>query len=233
VGIYPLSFPENFAMKSILPLALFAGALFMSQQMLSAQDGNAAAKAPAATTTPLNVEMKTIAGKDVNLAKKYEGKVILLVNVASQCGNTPQYEQLQALHKKYADQGLAIVGVPCNQFREQEKGTDADILKFCTETYGVEFDMMSKVDVNGDSAAPLYKFLTSKESNPKFGGNITWNFEKFIFSREGQVAGRFAPRTKPDAPDVLAAIEAELAKKSTVKPTEMKAQPAVTPGSPN
>jgi glutathione peroxidase len=227
-------------MKSIFPLALFAGVLFMSQQMLSAQDGNApaatkapAATAAAATTTPLNVEMKTIAGKEVNLAEKYKGKVVLLVNVASKCGNTPQYAQLQALHEKYGEQGLAIVGVPCNQFRSQEPGTEADILAFCTETYGVKFDLMSKVEVNGANAHELYKFLTSKEKNPKFAGDVPWNFEKFLFSRDGQVAGRFNHRTKPDAADVVKAIEAELAKKAEVKPTEMKAQPAVTPGLPN
>lgn len=213
----------------------------MSQQMLSAQDAKttpaetkaAPAAAAATTSAPLNVEMKTITGKDVNLAKKYEGKVVMLVNVATKCGNTPQYAQLQALHKKYAEQGLAIVGVPCNQFREQERGTDAEILAFCTETYGVEFDMMSKVDVNGENAVPLYKYLTSKESNPKFGGDITWNFEKFLFSRDGQVAARFAPRTKPDAADVVKAIEAELAKKATAKPSEMKTQPVSAPGAPS
>lgn len=213
-------------MKAILGMSFVVGVLLMSAHRLSAQDEKAApAKAaPAATssaekTTPLNVTMKNIAGKEVNLAKQYDGKVVLLVNVASQCGNTPQYEQLQALHDKYAEQGLAIVGVPCNQFRSQEPGSDADILKFCTETYGVEFDLLSKVEVNGQGACALYKYLTSKESNPKFGGDIPWNFEKFLFSRDGQVAGRFNHRTKPDAADVVKAVEAELAKKAPTKPS--------------
>jgi glutathione peroxidase len=219
-------------MKAILLLTLFAaGVLLMSQQMLSAQDKDAAAAktaaAPAASaSTPLNVTMKNIAGKEVNLAEKYQGKVVLLVNVASRCGFTPQYEQLQALHDKYAEQGLAIVGVPCNQFRNQESGTDAQILAFCTENYGVEFEMMSKVEVNGENAVPIYKYLTSKETNPKFGGNITWNFEKFLFGRDGQVAGRFTPRTRPDAAEVIQAVEAELAKKVPAKASETKAAAA-------
>jgi glutathione peroxidase len=220
-------------MKAFFPRTLFAaGVLLMSQQMLSAQDKDAAAaksSAAASTAAPLNVTMKNIAGKEVNLAEKYQGKVVLLVNVASKCGNTPQYEQLQALHDKYADQGLAIVGVPCNQFRQQEQGTDAEILKFCTENYGVEFDMMSKVDVNGENAVPLYKYLTSKESNPKFGGNITWNFEKFLFNRDGQVVARFAPRTKPDAAEVVQALETELAKKAQTKPAATKAAASSAP----
>lgn len=177
----------------------------------------AATAADAATTksaaaTPLNEEMQTLDGKKVNLAKKYNGKVVLLVNVASKCGNTPQYEQLETLHEKYGKQGLAIVGVPCNQFGKQEPGTSKDIAEFCEQNYGVKFDMMSKVDVNGESAAPLYKYLTSKDTNEKFPGKITWNFEKFLFNRDGQVVARFSPRTKPDAPEVVKAIEAELAK---------------------
>ena len=118
-------------------------------------------------STPLNQTMKTLDGQDVNLADKYQGKVVLLVNVASKCGNTPQYKPLEGLHEKYAEKGLAIVGVPCNQFGGQEPGTAADITEFCTKNYGVKFDMLSKVDVNGDDACPLYKSLTSKESDPE------------------------------------------------------------------
>jgi glutathione peroxidase len=228
-------------MKTVLGMSVvFVGVLLMSERMLSAQAEKAATAAqPAAVATdvkaatPLNVTMKSITGKDVNLSEKYAGKVVLLVNVASKCGNTPQYAQLQALHDKYAEKGLAIVGVPCNQFRSQEPGSDADILAFCTETYGVKFDMLSKVDVNGANACELYKFLTSKEKNPKFGGDIPWNFEKFLFSRDGQVAGRFFHRTKPDAEDVVKTIEAELAKKAPAKPSDTKAQPAAVPGAPS
>jgi glutathione peroxidase len=165
-----------------------------------------------AKATPLNLEMETLDGKKVNLAEKYKGKVVLLVNVASKCGLTPQYEQLQALHEKYAEQGLAIVGVPSNQFGKQEPGSAAEISEFCEKNYGVEFDLLAKVDVNGDNATPLYKYLTSKEKNKDFAGKITWNFEKFLFNRDGQVVARFAPKTKPDAPEVVKAIETELAK---------------------
>ncbi|HVT28563.1 MAG TPA: glutathione peroxidase [Lacipirellulaceae bacterium] len=157
--------------------------------------------------------MQTLDGRNVNLAKKYKGKVVLLVNVASKCGNTPQYEQLEALHEKYGKQGLAIVGVPCNQFGRQEPGTAKQIAEFCEKNYGVKFDMMSKVDVNGEHAVPLYKYLTSKDTDPKFSGRITWNFEKFLFNRDGQVVARFAPKVKPDSPQVVKAIEKELAQK--------------------
>jgi glutathione peroxidase len=164
------------------------------------------------SSTPLNQTMKTLDGEDVNLTDKYKGKVVLLVNVASKCGNTPQYKPLEGLHEKFASQGLAIVGVPCNQFGGQEPGTAAEITEFCTKNYGVKFDMLSKVDVNGGDACPLYKFLTSKESDPQFGGPITWNFEKFLFDRHGNLVMRFSPKVQPDSVEVVSAIETELAK---------------------
>lgn len=163
---------------------------------------------------PLEVKMKTLDGKEVNLAKKYEGKVVLLVNVASKCGLTPQYEQLQALHEEFADEGLAVVGVPCNQFNGQEPGSAEEIATFCEDKYGVEFDLLEKVNVKSDEEdqSPLYKFLTSKETNPKFAGNISWNFEKFLINRNGEVVARFKPRMKPDDPALLKKLKAELAK---------------------
>jgi glutathione peroxidase len=166
-------------------------------------------KVPAA----LNFKMKAIDGKEVDLAKKYEGKVVLLVNVASKCGLTPQYEELAALHEKYADKGLAVVGVPCNQFGEQEPGTNEEIVEFCKSTYNVKFDLLSKVDVNEDTACPLYKYLTRLNTKPTGAGKISWNFEKFVIGKNGQVVARFAPRTDPDAPEVITTIEAELANK--------------------
>ena len=171
----------------------------------------AAAAATSQSPTPLDEDMQTLGGEDVNLAEKYAGQVVLLVNVASRCGLTPQYEALEALHEKYAERGLAVVGVPCNQFNGQEPGTAAEIAEFCSTRYGVEFDMLSKVEVNGDGACPLYMHLTSKETNPQFGGPITWNFEKFLFNRQGQLVARFAPKVKPDSPEVILAIENELA----------------------
>lgn len=162
--------------------------------------------------SPLAYKMQSLDGREVDLAK-YKGKVVMIVNVASECGLTPQYEQLQALHKKYADKGLAILGFPANEFGKQEPGTNAEISAFCKENYGVEFDMFAKVVVKGEGQCELYKFLTSKDTNAKFAGDITWNFEKFLVGRDGQVKARFSPRTKPDADEVVKAIEAELAKK--------------------
>ena len=160
----------------------------------------------------LNFKMNSLDGKEVDLSK-YDGKVVLIVNVASKCGLTPQYEQLQALHKKYSEKGLAILGFPCNQFSQQEPGTADEIREFCRANYGVTFDMFAKIDVNGDDACALYKHLTALETKPTGAGKISWNFEKFIINRHGDVVARFAPRTKPDDPDVLKVVEAELAAK--------------------
>ncbi|MEM9187391.1 MAG: glutathione peroxidase [Planctomycetota bacterium] len=163
----------------------------------------------------LDFEMKTLKGEPVKLCEKYAGKVVLFVNVASRCGLTPQYEPLQELHEKYAEKGLAIVGVPCNQFGGQEPGTPDEIAAFCQDNYGVEFDMLEKVNVKSSrpNQCPLYKFLTSKETNPGFDGDIQWNFEKFLVSRDGKVVNRFSPRVRPDDAEVTSAVEAELAKK--------------------
>lgn len=166
-----------------------------------------------AKKSALGFTVKDINGKEVNLAKKYKGKVVLVVNVASKCGLTPQYEQLQALHEKYGKKGLAIVGFPCNQFGKQEPGTEKQILEFCTDNYGVKFDLYSKINVNGKSAAPMYKYLTAQKTKPAKSGKIRWNFEKFVIGRDGNIKARFSPRTKPDAKAVITLIEAELAKK--------------------
>lgn len=185
-----------------LTVCLLAGLLLASPV---AAEGK---KAPSA----LGFTMKSIDGKEVNLADKYKGKVVLLVNVASYCGNTKQYKDLQALHEKYADKGLAIVGVPANEFGKQEPGSDKEILDFCTTKYNVKFDMMSKVVVKGPGICPLYQFLTSKETNPTFGGEIKWNFAKFLIGKNGQVVGRFDPGLSPAKDVVVKAIETELAK---------------------
>jgi glutathione peroxidase len=170
-------------------------------------------QAKEAAKKPLEVEMETLEGKKVNLAKKYKGKVVLLVNVASKCGYTKQYKPLEALHEKYAKKGLAIVGVPCNQFGQQEPGTSEEIAEFCDAKFGVKFDLLGKVDVNGKDAAPLYKTLTSEKTNPEFAGAIKWNFEKFLFDREGKVVARYKSKVEPDSEEMVKAIEAELAKK--------------------
>lgn len=159
----------------------------------------------------LKHEMKSLTGKKVDLAK-YKGKVLLIVNVASACGATPQYKPLEALHEKYHDKGLAVLGFPCNQFGEQEPGSDKEVAEFCQKNYGVKFDMFSKIDVNGDKAADLFKELTSKENFAKDAGPVKWNFEKFLISKEGKVVGRFRTGVQPDSDEVVKAIEAELAK---------------------
>ena len=170
-----------------------------------------AGAADEAPSSALAFKVKDIDGKEVDLAKKYEGKVCLVVNVASKCGNTPQYEQLVALQTKYKDKGLAVLGFPANNFGEQEPGTEAEIKEFCATKFSVNFDLFSKVSVAGDDQAPIYKYLTSKETNKDFGGDIEWNFEKFVIGKDGKVVARFAPKVKPDAPEVVKAIEDALA----------------------
>ncbi len=168
--------------------------------------------AVADTPAALKFKMKSLDGKEVDLGK-YQGKVVLVVNVASKCGLTVQYKELQALHEKHEKDGLVILGFPCNQFRQQEPGTAEEIKKFCTANYGVSFPLFAKIEVNGDGACDLYKYLTALDAKPKGSGKITWNFEKFVIGRKGEVVARFSPQTKPDAPEVLKVIEAELAKK--------------------
>lgn len=159
----------------------------------------------------LDHKAQTLAGKEVDLSK-YDGKVVLIVNVASRCGATPQYEALQRLHETYKDRGLVVLGFPCNQFGRQEPGTAAEIREFCTANYGVTFDMFSKVDVNGPDASPLYQHLTSEETNPEFAGNVRWNFEKFLISKDGKIVNRFRTGVQPNSDVVIAAIEKELRK---------------------
>jgi len=158
-----------------------------------------------------NYKMKTIDGDPTSLAK-YKGDVLLLVNVASSCGYTPQYTALEAVYEKYKDKGLVIVGVPANNFANQESGTEAEIKTFCTRKYHVTFPMMSKVSVLGADQTPLYHYLTDKTTNPSVGGDIKWNFTKFLIARNGTPVSRFEPATKPDSPEVISAIENELKK---------------------
>jgi glutathione peroxidase len=141
--------------------------------------------------------------------KPYAGKAMLIVNVASRCGNTPQYAPLEKLAQDYKDEGLVVLGFPCNQFGGQEPGTELQIMEFCTMTYGVSFPLYSKIEVNGEGQAPLYAWLTGEKS--PYPGKITWNFEKFLIGRDGKIAARFTPRTKPDSPEVMEAIKKALA----------------------
>lgn len=160
----------------------------------------------------LDFSMKDIDGKDVDLSK-FKGDVVLIVNVASKCGYTPQYADLQAIYEKYKDQGFTILAFPANEFGAQEPGTDAEIKSFCTKNYGVTFPVFSKIVVKGQGIAPLYSYLTGEKTNPKFSGEIPWNFTKFLVDRDGQVAARFKPGDKPDSEMVTKAIESALGRK--------------------
>ena len=143
----------------------------------------------------------------------FKGKVMLMVNVASRCGYTPQYEALQAVYAKYKDQGFVITGFPANNFGGQEPGTNEEIGAFCKSKFGVTFPMFTKISVKGDDKAPLYKFLTDTAANPQTGGEIKWNFTKFLVSRDGKIIARFEPAVKPDSPEVISAVEAALKNK--------------------
>lgn len=176
----------------------------------------AAGVAPAPVTVdkelPMwNAAIKTLQGKDTTLAS-FKGKALLLVNVASKCGLTPQYSALEALQKKYAAKGFSVVGFPCNQFGKQEPGSAEEIQTFCSTTYGVTFPMMEKVDVNGPGRHEIYKTLTPLADAGGHTGDIRWNFEKFVVSADGTKITRFDPKTTPDDPAVIAAIEAALPK---------------------
>ncbi len=186
----------------ILPAVLLAGT-----GVAPAQNKKGDAKVSPA----LQFEMKDIDGKKVDLAR-YKGKVVLIVNVASECGYTPQYKQLQALYAKHSKDGLAVLGFPCNDFGGQEPGDEAKVKAFACGRYKVEFDLFSKVKIAGDDACPLYKFLTGKDTNPKFAGKVQWNFEKFLIGRDGTVVGRFASDVDPDGDEFVGAIERELKK---------------------
>jgi glutathione peroxidase len=196
-------------MLKLLVLAFSTSLVLSLSSVLAADKADENSKK---TPPALDFTMKTLDGKEADL-KQYLGKVVLVVNVASKCGLTPQYEQLQALHEKFGEKGLAVVGFPCNQFGAQEPGTPDEIRQFCTANYKVTFDLFAKIDVNGDGACPLYKYLTSLDTKPAEKGKIAWNFEKFVINRKGEVVARFSPRTKPDDPEVLKVIEAELAAK--------------------
>ena len=154
-------------------------------------------------------QMKDIDGKDVKL-DKYKGKVVMVVNTASKCGYTPQYEGLQAIFDKYKDQGLVVLGFPANNFGGQEPGTEAEIKEFCTLKYKVTFPMFAKISVKGEDQHPLYSYLTSAETNPAFPGEISWNFNKFLIDRNGKIIARFGSKDTPQGEAVTSAIETAL-----------------------
>jgi glutathione peroxidase len=187
---------------------LFVSALVLGSfaPMIHAQE------AKAKKTSIHQFQATSIDGQKVDLAK-YKGKVLVIVNVASECGYTDQYKGLQALHAKYAKDGLAILAFPCNDFGSQEPGDDTAIKKFAKQNYGVEFDLFSKVKLLGKDGAPLYQFLTSKDANPKKPGDVKWNFEKFIIGRDGAIVARFLSDVDPESADFLDVLRKELNKK--------------------
>ena len=181
-------------MKSV---SFIAVALFMQALALSAASLH-------------DIPIKDIDGKDTSL-KAYQGKVLLIVNVASKCGLTPQYKALEAIYDKYKEKGFTVLAFPCNQFNGQEPGTTEEIKQFCSAKYSVTFPLFDKIEVNGPKRHPLYVALAGEHS--PFPGDIKWNFGKFLISRDGKILNRFEPRTVPDAPEVVAAIETALAAK--------------------
>ena len=169
-----------------------------------------AATLVAAEKTVYDFTLNSIDGQPAPLAA-YKGKVVLLVNVASKCGFTPQYSALESTYEKYKDRGFVIVGIPANNFGAQEPGSNQEIKTFCSSKYHVTFPMMAKVSVKGDDITPLYQFLTDKSSNPQSGGEIKWNFTKFLIGPDGRIITRFEPEITPDSPQVTSAIEEALA----------------------
>jgi glutathione peroxidase len=156
-----------------------------------------------------DIPLKTLSGEETSLAAQ-KGKAVLVVNVASKCGLTPQYEGLEKLHEQYADRGFTVIGFPCNQFKGQEPGTAEEIQEFCSTTYGVTFPLMEKVDVNGDDRHPVYDVLTAVADAEGHKGDVRWNFEKFLVSPTGEVVARFGPLVTPEDEKLVAAVESQL-----------------------
>ena len=171
-----------------------------------------AQNAPKKPASVLDFTMKDIDGKDVPLAK-FQGKVLLIVNTASQCGYTPQYKGLQEVYQKYKEQGFEVLAFPANEFGAQEPGTDGQIKEFCTTNYKVDFPLFSKIVVKGKGIHPLYDYLTGEATNHKFAGPIPWNFAKFLVNRKGEVIARYEPGVKPESAEIIGAIEKALAEK--------------------
>jgi len=169
----------------------------------------AAASVMAADKSIYDFTLSSIDGQPAPLSA-FKGKVVLLVNVASRCGFTPQYTALESIYEKYKDRGLVIVGIPANNFGLQEPGTNQEIKTFCSSKYNVTFPMMAKVSVKGNDQAPLYRFLTDKTAHPETGGDIQWNFTKFLIGMDGRILARFEPDVTPDSPQITSAIEKAL-----------------------
>ena len=183
---------------------LVASAIFKGKSIVAGLKGKGMSdKTAAAAGKIYDFAVKTIDGKEKPLSD-YKGRALLIVNVASRCGFTPQYDSLEELHKKYREKGLSVLGFPANEFGAQEPGTDAEIKQFCTLKFGVDFDMFSKIVVKGPGIHPLYKFLTTESG---FNGEIGWNFAKFLVDRQGKIAARFGPEDDPMGKKIAGAVE--------------------------
>lgn len=198
---------RSLALASLAVVGFFLLTMALATTAARAEKGAAAAVA----ASPYDFKLSDIDGKPASLSG-YRGKVLLLVNTASKCGFTPQYEALEKLSKTYRERGLVVAGFPANNFGGQEPGTNAEIKSFCSTKFGVDFPMFGKISVKGDDIHPLYRWLTAKETNPEFAGDIQWNFTKFLVDRQGKVIARFASSVKPDGPELTAAVEKALAK---------------------
>lgn len=187
-----------------MPLMLVALSMLSVTCVVSADEP---AKKP---TSVLSFQVNDIDGKPVDLSK-YKGEVLLIVNTASQCGFTPQYEGLEAVYEKYKGQGFEVLAFPANEFGRQEPGSDAEIKTFCSSKFNVKFPLFSKIVVKGEGIHPVYQFLTEPETNPKFAGPISWNFAKFLVNRKGEVIARFLPKDAPESAKVTSEIEKALA----------------------
>lgn len=173
---------------------------------------NPSPSAPPPEKSVYDFTMRNIDGVDTKLSD-YKGKVAMIVNTASKCGYTPQYEGLQAIYEKYKDKGFVVLGFPANNFMGQEPGTEAEIKEFCTTKFKVSFPMFAKISVKGEDQHPLFNFLTNKQTNGELGGDVSWNFNKFLVDKNGKLVARFGSKDKPDAENVIAAIEKFLAEK--------------------
>jgi glutathione peroxidase len=200
---------EKITLLAIAILIITSASCSSSHALTGDNKSGANESVKMAEKSVLEFTMKNIDGKDVKL-DEYRGKVLMLVNVASKCGYTPQYEGLEAIYRKYKDQGLVVMGFPANNFLGQEPGTNEEIKTFCKTRYDVTFPMFAKISVKGDDIHPLFRFLTSKETNPEFSGDISWNFNKFLVDRTGKVVDRFATGEKPESEKIALAIDKAL-----------------------
>lgn len=195
-----------------MKLAVLTLAMVLLMGMVAMSTGHGSENNEAADEKSIyDFKVKTITGEEVSLAD-YKGKTILIVNVASKCGYTRQYAEMQAAFEKYKDRDFVVLGFPCNQFGGQEPGTEAEIVKFCQDNYGVKFPMFAKLDVKGEGADPLFKFLTKLETSPKEAGDISWNFEKFLIDAEGNVVGRYKSAVSPTGKEMQELLENRLPK---------------------